>query len=344
MSYNYTLKYRTFDELLNDVLVDFSNAALQNQIEPQQLIKIAKKINYDLGLRIMMTKEELLEVEKGRVKLPDDFFTLNFALICDEVTVEQPMPQGTWIEEKLIAPYKETPSYISPCTPPTVNCNKCNFEPCNCIAASASCSTQDYNPLVPYGDYCRKPRVFINCKDECYELVQRVNTRTNTYKRLMPIKILENPEMIDCGCPNLYLNTVNSAWIKNGYLYTSFSVGKVYINYQGQMEDEEGNLLVPDHDMLNEYYEYALKQRILENLLFADKDVAVKLQFVEGKLRAARNYALSIVNTPNFAEMKRVWTTNRRAQYAKYYDMFKSYPWWQWDRNPNDLYGDKIIR
>jgi hypothetical protein len=48
---------------------------------------------------------------------------------------------------------------------------------------------------------------------------------------------------------------------------------------------------------------------------------------VEARLRQARNYALTIVNTPNFAEMKEMWWANRRAQYGKYYDMFKSYPW-----------------
>ena len=77
MSYNYTLKYRTFDDLLGEVTQDFQNIDLENFIEPHQLIKVAKRVNYDLGLRIMMTKETLLEVEKGRVKLPDDFFTLN---------------------------------------------------------------------------------------------------------------------------------------------------------------------------------------------------------------------------------------------------------------------------
>jgi hypothetical protein len=76
--------------------------------------------------------------------------------------------------------------------------------------------------------------------------------------------------------------------------------------------------------MMNEYYEYAVKQRILENLVMNDEPVGQKLQLVEARLRAARNYALSIVNTPNFSEMKRLWEANRKAQYVKYYNMFKS--------------------
>lgn len=344
MSYNYTLKYRTFDQLLSDVQVDFQNLSLQNMIEPQQMIKVAKRVNYDLGLRIMMTKETILDVEKGRVKLPDDFSVLNFALICGSYTVQQAMPQGTNIQEIpvngpnplnqngcSVAPYKETNAIIDTCIDGPVNCQTC-YQPitqtgCGCPQQiPAACALEQFNPVVPFGNNCIKPRrVFMNCKGDCYELVQMVNTVTyKSYTQLAEVKILENPQTIDCGCPNLYSSCPNTAWIQDGWIYTNFPTGKLYINYQGMLEDDDGNLLVPDHDMLNEYYEYAVKQRIIENLIMNDEPVGKKLELVEMRLRAARNYALSIVNTPNFSEMKRVWQANRKAQYVKYYDMFKS--------------------
>jgi len=331
MSYNYTLKYRLFDQLMDDILVDFQNYNLENMIEPQQLIKVAKRVTYDLGLRINRTQETLLEVCKGNVKLPDDFFVLNYALLCDEVTVLQGMPQGTWIEDRpipatnpFITPYQEVPASIDVCIPPTVNCTHCNLPgPCNCNTQEASC----VNPaLTSFNNTCIKPRIELNCKGEAYELVQIVNPGlSRTYKRTAPIRILENPQTIDCDCPNLYWKTENTAWIRDGYLYTNLKDAVIYISYQGQMTDDEGNLMVPDHDLLNEYYEYAIKQRILENLLMNDEPVDKKLQLVEVRLRAARNNALSMVNTPNFAEMRRVWDMNRRAMYGRYYDMFKNY-------------------
>ena len=76
--------------------------------------------------------------------------------------------------------------------------------------------------------------------------------------------------------------------------------------------------------MINEYYEYAIKQRILENMFINGEDVSAKMQLVEQRLRGARANALSIVNTPDFAEMAKMWETNRKAMYSKYYDMFKS--------------------
>jgi hypothetical protein len=332
MSYNYTLRYKTFDQLISEVQSDFETLNLEGFILNQQLIKVAKRINYDLGLRIFQTKEAILEVEKGRVKLPDDFYVLNFALICDEFTVNQGMPQGTWIEERpFITPYQETNPNPNSCTNGPVNCSTCQqvVSSCNCVTPAA-CSTglNTTNPSGYFGDPCIKPRVFLNCKNEKYELVQIVNTgETRTYKRLIQIRIINNAQSIDCDCPNLYWNTPEKAWIKDNYLYTSFDCGKVYINYQGMLEDDDGNLLVPDHDMLNEYYEYGLKQRVIENLIMNDDERAMnKLQLIEQRYRAARNYALSIVNTPNWSEFKQVWEMNRRAQYAKYYDMFKSFP------------------
>jgi hypothetical protein len=60
-------------------------------------------------------------------------------------------------------------------------------------------------------------------------------------------------------------------------------------------------------------------------MIWQGESVTQQLGLVETRLRAARNNALSFVNTPNFQEMQKVWTMNRRAQYHNYYNMFLSY-------------------
>ena len=327
MDFNYTLKYRTFDQLLEDVTVDLSSLALENMIEPQQLIKLAKKLNYDLGLRLNQQKEVILDVDHGKVKLPDDFYTFNFAFICgnfERAVGYDGFAGGTNMIEvpitnsKIPETYSDFPAQVpDPCdtSQPTCCCDdKGNVGTCLV-----------HNPKQPYGCELTKPRVFMNCKNEAYELIQVINaSETRLYRELYPLK-MKASQNIDCACPNLYYNTLDEGWIKHGFLYTNFKTGKVYLNYQGQMEDEEGNLLVPDHDLLNEYYEYALKSRILENLYINGEDVAQRMQLVEQRLRAARNNAKSVVNTPNFAELKQIWYANRKAMYGKYYNMFMSY-------------------
>lgn len=309
----YTIQYRTFDQLVDDVRVDFQNYTLENMIEPQQLIKVAKRVTYDLGLRVFKTKEDVLEVNNHRVKLPDTFFSLNFGFMCDEFTVETPVISGTHVTERPIKPVTYQ------CAPPEV------IDVCNTPNQTETPIPCDTGCETPFDPCTTKPCVKLNCKGEKFELIEITRTYTRTYKRFHPLHIKDSGRTIDCDCPNTRVNSPNQAWIKDNYLYTNFECGKVYINYQGMLENDEGQLLVVDHDLINEYYEYALKERILENLLFNDEPVDKKLQYVQQKLRAARNQAVSLVNMPNFNELKQLWETNRRAQYHKYVDMFKSY-------------------
>lgn len=296
----YSLKYRTFDQLFEDVTIDFKNYSLEGKIDPQNLIKVARKCNYDLGFRIYRTRQVVLEVEHGKVRLPDDFHILNFAMVCGEHTITEALPQGTHIEERLVAPvYTPEPGQPSECSTPTP-------DPCD--------------PVDPCTGTC-----ITKCGQE-YQLVQKIHTTSRTYKLSYPLHVT-GMDYANCGaCANdMWKGAPNEARIENGFLKVNFDSGKVYINYEGDMIDDNGNLLVPDHEMINEYYEYALKKRILENLLMNDEPVGEKLNLVMAEYRTARIYALTIVNTPNFAELQKIWQTNRKAQYHNYFNMFRSY-------------------
>jgi hypothetical protein len=324
MSYNNTLKYRTFEELVADAASDFKKYQLQDLIDPQDLVKVARRCNYELGLRINQVKERVLEVEKGKVKLPNDFYTFNFALGLGKYETKQYLPQGTHMEEKIIgkaAPeFQEAPpKTIDTCTDVVITetpnpCDPCaqcgeqtNCEPCNtCCANPDSCS--------------------IDCKGDLVQVVQQLKYQTKQWTETFPIRLVSSTEKFADWCPNREWDSIHSMEIKDGWIYTSFQSGNLYLNFQGQLENEDGELLVPDHELLNEYYEYALKQRILENLIMNDEEINPnKIQLIEGRYRNARNNAMSLVNTPNYTEMKELYQANRNAQYSKYYDMFASY-------------------
>jgi len=280
------LQYRTFDQLLDEVSADFVTYANEGMIEPGQLIKVAQRVNYDLGLRIHGTKEKILDIENKKVKLPDDFYVLNYAYICGKYTVSSPVMAGRETENVILKGEL---------------CKKCGQpDPtCSCEATyTVECKTGE--------------KVFV-------QVVEKRKFETRTYETFEPIRIATSTGKIDATNDHDRVG-----YIKNGYVYTNLSEGRLFISYQGALEDDEGNLLVLDHPMINEYYEYAMKQRILENLYIAGEEVTNKMQLIEQRLRSARNNALSIVNTPDFAEMYKLWQTNRKAMYSKYYDMFKS--------------------
>jgi hypothetical protein len=274
------LKYRTFEQLLSDVSVDFPTIHQEGMIEPAQLVKVAQRVNYDLGLRIHQEKCAVVEVERKRGRLPDDFNVLNFAMMCTRFTVEEPVISGTHTEEVMLCPLPE------------------DVDPCDCHPKP--CLTQCGQHMV---------------------LKQTFQSKVRVYDHFAPIRFKDGREVMP-GCPNLHHGNVHEASIRNGWLYTNFDCGTVYINYMGSMEDADGHLLVPDHPFLNEYYEYAVKQRVLENMLFEGEPVSDKMGLVEQRLRAARNNALSVVNTPDFKEYKAIFEANRKYMIDKYYRIF----------------------
>jgi len=280
------LQYRTFDQLLNEVSADFVTYSNEGMIEPGQLIKVAQRINYDLGLKIHGTKEKVLDIEKRKTKLPDDFYVLNYAYLCGKYTVTTPTLSGRETENVILK---------------SDLCRKCGQPDPTCTCEST------YTVECKTGE-----KVFV-------QVVEKRKYETKTYDTFEKLHIASST-----GKTDALDDYAKSALIKNGFIYTNVEEGSVFISYQGSLEDDDGNLLVLDHPMINEYYEYAMKQRILENLYMNGEDVSQKIQLVEQRLRSARNNALSIVNTPDFAEMYKLWQTNRKAQYNKYYDMFKS--------------------
>ena len=225
--------------------------------------------------------------------MPMDFQYLNYAFRCGSYSINNTMPSGTHIETFNDVPYVPAPGEMSPCSK---------------------------------DDTCKDVCVIKTCDDKnSYQLVQKVGpSNFRTFTDWTELRIQGVNDKV-CYCPELGAQAPDIAELKDGFLLTTFKTGKVYLSYQGAMENADGELLVLDQPYCNEYYEYAIKQRILENMVFNGENVSNQLQLVETRLRASRNNALSFVNTPNFAEMKKMWEVNRRAQYHNYYNMFLSY-------------------
>ena len=330
---NYTLKYRTFDNLIDDCSVDFKKYKQFDMIDKANLIGTARRCNYELGLRIYQNKEKVLEVNNGRVRLPNDFYVINYALVLGKYTWQDfPIQAGT-IEEKIVGKVK--PAFeemnvqeLNPCT------DFDPIEPTPCDPCTNPCCPQCGNP-TPQGfcvDCCRDPRSCkISCKGELINVVQTYKTQWRSFEVSTSLKIVSNVQDFNDFCEGKYFPDPMSATIENGWLYTSFKNGNVYLNYLGDMEDEHGNLLVPDHEELNNYYEYAIKRKILENIFMNDSDsninvLSAKIQLIEQRYVESRRRAHSLVNTPNFKELKELFEAKRNAMYSKYYDMFASKP------------------
>lgn len=287
-------QYRTFDQLLSAVLSDFKTYDQEGMIDPQDLIKIAQKVNRQLGVKIHRNKQRIIELNKGKVRLPNDYYKLNVAIVLGEKEVKTMNMQGVQTED---------------------------------IVLPADCNNPSPLPGSIFNSTCRPGTARVTECGQEYAVVQHFSHQQHIYHHLHKLRIKPGPDVLDQrkhhekNTPETH-ESDREAYIKNGWLYCNFDTGKIYIDYVSEMEDEDGNLLVLDDDIINEYYEYAMKERILENLMIEGEDVANKLNMIAGKRRTAHIEAVTRAGMYEFDELAQIWEANRLAMYKKYYYQF----------------------
>lgn len=354
------LKYRSFEDLMNSVRSDLKTYDQDNFIDPQELIKIAIKINYELGLKINPSRGKIIEVRNGMAKLPADFYVMNFAMLCgtaeDKFTCYENSVLKTAYDQmiKLAEIVNARPQIQGADLTPGWNIITHNLASTNLVITVQDSNKNyiDFEYVIMNQDQIKikvleaysgawvsiiaAANIVGNCSitlDTCETgctITQTSPGMIRNFPRPLPIEIIP----YNYGEPECNLKQVGNInyrlKIKDGFIHTiNFQDGSVYINYESLMEDDEGNLMILDHPIVNEYYEYAFKERIMENLyLNGEPNILQRLQMVQAKLRPARTAALSFINTPDFFEMKAVWAKNRKAMYNKYYNMFSGLGWY----------------
>jgi len=356
-----TIQYRTFEELLDSVKLDFKGLDLEGFIEEQDLIKVAINANRRLGLKFNPVKEVCLEVCDGKVRLPADFKVLNFALVAvdhkkdvlprsDDKTYTERLLEDI-LSAQLISAQRKINQFATIVDIPNGN-----------TTINHGLNTRDLivQVITPNGmilgfeyvtpsmneitikselvDTITNAKVVIVGSPRAYEnaeLTRLLDLQNNpiikyirandvyTFKNIEKIKILRKAGVRNDSF-NLKINTCNhTGYIHDNFFITSFDKGYLYLNYTSLMENEDGELLVLDHEAVNDFYEYSLKERILENLIInGEEKYGQRYQLIAEKLRQSRIRAITFVRTFDFAEMEEVWWMNRRVMYSKYYSIF----------------------
>lgn len=281
------LQYKTFNQLMASVESDLGRYADEGIIDEMLYIKEARKINAELGLKINKEKEIIIDVENYKACLPEDFQFLQLALASHISYVTVPKIQGVHTEDVM--------------TPLVNKCRECGQHPCSC----------QYE--------------FKACKGYFY-VAQKQGIKTIKHEHFEPLSLTRtSSKFCSDHCINNEFKSHNVMNIMNGEATFSFRQGKVYLNYLSDMVDEDGQLLILDHPLTNDYYEYAIKKKIFENLKFnKDADVVQDLQYTIGELRQARTRAISIVNMPEYDEINEIFQRNRMRFYNNYIEYFQN--------------------
>lgn len=272
------LNYITLNQLMASVESDLRNFADNGMIDRGDVIKIVRKVNADIGLKINRENAVILDIENYKAELPADFMYLQLAILCTQEYHHVGTPVlGTITEEHNV-----------PVT--------------------------HYNNQMPCVNEC----------GGCYWVTQQFKERTIKYDRLTPLALTREAKNLSSeNCLNLFWKSAYEIDIQNGELITNFRTGKVYISYLSDMVDEDGNVLILDHPLTTEYYEYAVKKHLLENyMLNNDADVAQKLSYIKNELREARIRGLNFVTTPEYSEINKMHNLSRITFYNRYEKIF----------------------
>lgn len=285
----YTIEYQTFESLMAKVEDDLSSFADNGHIEPDKYFGVVETCNSFLSTRINPTRECVVSITNCKGYLPEDFKTVNEAHVCTSYTIKQ-KKLGTSVE------YKEAEVNTKVTTLHKNDC-KCS----DCTDPLWICDTNKY---------CCTP--FQVWRKDTFDIMevsasQEVKISTNS----------DSKHYSNIGSPEiLSIKKVNGRFI----VETNFEEGEMVVNYKANMVDEEGQLIVLDHPLVSPYYEYAIKERILEDLyLNSGMDVIQRLGFVKNEHRLAKARAYSFVSMYDFKELGRVWIRNRKHYYRKYF-------------------------
>ena len=283
------LRYRTFDQLMASIEGELPTYADSGLIDRRNFIKTVRKVNSDLGLKIYTEKETIIKVSDYKAILPGDFMFLQLALACSVHYVHMPKLRGIQTEAHS-SKDEDVPLEIqNPCD------NKCAVNECNGVMW----------------------------------ITQKIGDRTVKYEHITKLSISKasHPFCSDT-CMNFRFKDPNQMHIDSDgeTAHFSFREGDIYISYLSDMVDGDNNVLILDHPLVNDYYEYAVKKKLFENLeLNKEGDFERDFVLVSNELRKARIEAINFVNTPEYGDIIKIYESNRQRFYNNYARHFDEY-------------------
>lgn len=167
-----------------------------------------------------------------------------------------------------------------------------------------------------------------SCINECGEnvhVIQKIDEgKLITYNEFYPLFVSRTKKNIEClgnDCFNFNVkNKENEFTINNNYIETNFSDGNIYIEYYENFYNEDGELLIPDHEVLIKAVKEQIKLTILEYILFnnPDPNITGKYQLQQQLTQTAIFHAVNLIKQNEVNDIKKI-----RNYFVDRYDLFE---------------------
>lgn len=280
----------TMDQILAEIYNLLSVYHQQGLLDEIAIRNGIKENLQEFGGNLMQSQQVSLRVEKGRVKLPDNFWALTAAVKCE---------QEGYIEATTEKQAQNRISYLE-----WTNIN-------------------DYYNYLD-GKPCKEDGDSKYITETLYFEVPK-KSYTFYYKQPQQLRLIPHVYKVKCDsdCPNLTANSPYEISIdeNHNYLTTNFNDGFIWLWYKGLPCDEKGDLLIPrtSKDKLKNYILYFAVVRALERLWLTEDDVNIanKLQYFkrlsdeyfyaaksESVNKGLKNWATKITNANRINTLK----------------------------------------
>jgi len=250
----------------------------------------------EFGGNIMNEYQVALVVEKGRAKLPDNFWALKAAVKCE---------QEGYVEEKTEKHIQRRVSYLE-WTEIKDYYNYLDVKPC----------TEDEDTK-----YITET-LFFETANKAYKFYYKQPKLLNLIPHVYKVRC-------DSDCPNLTSNSEYDISIdeNHNYITTNFNEGFIWVWYKGLPCDEAGNLMIPDtsRDKLKNYIIYFAIVRTLQDLLLSEDDPNIfnKLQIFQPLMDQYYYEAKSESISKGLLGWSTRLINNNRRNTNKYENMFR---------------------
>jgi hypothetical protein len=264
--------YKTADQFIADITASQYFKDNPHVVDEVSIYRWIHQLLQQFGLNIMQKKDIVVDVKKYRGQLPEDFGRLSLAAFCEFDRAKIFGDKNRLYHSSIIrARYEDY--YIQ-----TDLVDTCEYK------------CEDLCP-PPKVDIVEKWYVDDSCRGEIH------------YKNPMYVKL--GRDVLRSGCTSDCINrnikdSPYSINIKGLEVQANFPEGKLYIEYYATPTDEEGKPIIPDtkNGYLEQYMEYAIKRRILEDAMWSKdaKDLFTIFNFTVQQEEVLRGRALSDVS------------------------------------------------
>jgi hypothetical protein len=242
----------TRKQLIAEIENKLKNYAQQGLLDEISINNWIKETLKQFGGNLMYEYQTAIIVEKGRAKLPDNFWALKGAVKCE---------QEGYVEEKVEKHIQQRISYL------------------------------EWTEINDYYNYI-EGRPYLENEDSKYiteTLYFEIPKKSYKFYYKQPKLLNLKPHVYKVRCTEDVCNLTNDSEFNisidenHNYISTNFNDGFIWLWYKGMPIDEKGDLIIPNtsRDTLQNYIIYFVVCKVLEDLWLSEDDVNIqsKLQY-----------------------------------------------------------------